>query len=159
MLTDSPPRKNGAGFSESERIKTLDLPQNGRLPDTAKRLESAMKAFAAPDVGRVAPNFWRPPQISTTFKGAASVYLPRDRCASARITLLNSSATISPRRCSSGYGCERRYSPLASHLEQQNPCRDRRVDRIATSAHRDSNHEIGSLKQLVGEPALLASNR
>jgi len=57
MLTDSPPRKNGAGFSESERIKTLDLPQNGRLPVTAKRLESAMKASAAPDVRKGCAEF------------------------------------------------------------------------------------------------------
>ena len=50
MLTDSPPRKNCAGFLESDRIKTLDLPQNGNLQAVAKRLESAMKADSLPDV-------------------------------------------------------------------------------------------------------------
>jgi hypothetical protein len=44
MLTDSPLRKNRAGFLESESIKTLDLPQNMDLLDIAKRLEYAMKA-------------------------------------------------------------------------------------------------------------------
>jgi hypothetical protein len=44
MLTDSPPRKNRAGFLESESIKTLDLPQNMDLLDIAKGLEYAMKA-------------------------------------------------------------------------------------------------------------------
>jgi integrase len=43
MLTDSPPRKaNRAGFLESERIKTLNLPQDGRLLGIAKSLESAI---------------------------------------------------------------------------------------------------------------------
>jgi len=44
MLTDSPPRKNRAPFAASDRITTLDLPQNVALPQIAKRLESAMKA-------------------------------------------------------------------------------------------------------------------
>jgi hypothetical protein len=35
MLTDSPLRKNRAEFHESDRIKTLDLPPNGDLPDIA----------------------------------------------------------------------------------------------------------------------------
>jgi len=50
MLTDSPPRKNRAGFLESDRIKTLDVPHNGILPAIAKRLESAMEADSLPDV-------------------------------------------------------------------------------------------------------------
>ena len=57
MLTDSPPRKNGAGFSESERIKTLDLPQNGSLPDIVKGLDYAMKASASPDVRKACAEF------------------------------------------------------------------------------------------------------
>src|SRR5262249_6944163 len=51
MYTDSPPPKNRAGFVESERIKTLDLPQNGRLLGIAKQLELAMKAGRIPGVG------------------------------------------------------------------------------------------------------------
>src|SRR5262252_9265510 len=44
MLTDTPPRKNRAEYSESDGIKTLDLPSNGDLPGIAKRLECAMKS-------------------------------------------------------------------------------------------------------------------
>jgi hypothetical protein len=43
MLTDAPPRTHRAEFSESDRIKTLDLPRNGALTEIAQRLESAMK--------------------------------------------------------------------------------------------------------------------
>jgi hypothetical protein len=50
MLTDSPPRKNYAGFLESEGIKTLDLSQNGHSQETVKRLEAAMKADSIRDV-------------------------------------------------------------------------------------------------------------
>jgi hypothetical protein len=35
MLTDAPPRKaNPSGFLESDQIRTLDLPQDGRLPQS-----------------------------------------------------------------------------------------------------------------------------
>jgi hypothetical protein len=45
MLTDAPPRKsNLAGFQESDRINTLDLPDGSRLPAIAQSIESAMKA-------------------------------------------------------------------------------------------------------------------
>ena len=45
MLTDAPPRKsNLAGFQESERINTLDLPPDDRLPAIAKSIELTMKA-------------------------------------------------------------------------------------------------------------------
>jgi hypothetical protein len=45
MLTDAPPRRaNRARFLESDRIRALDLPQNGRLPAIAKSIESAMKS-------------------------------------------------------------------------------------------------------------------
>jgi hypothetical protein len=43
MLTDAPARTHRAEFSESDRIKTLDLPRNGALTEIAQRLESAMK--------------------------------------------------------------------------------------------------------------------
>jgi hypothetical protein len=40
-----PPRKgNLAGFLESDRIKTLDLPQDGQLPSIANSIDLAMKA-------------------------------------------------------------------------------------------------------------------
>ena len=45
MLTDSPPRNsNRAGFLESDRVRTLDLPQDGRLLRIAKFIEGGMKA-------------------------------------------------------------------------------------------------------------------
>ena len=57
MLTDSPTRKNRAHFLESDRIKTLDLPPNGDLPDIAQRLESAMKADKIRDVRSACAEF------------------------------------------------------------------------------------------------------
>jgi len=50
MLTDAPPRKNPVGFRESDRIKTLDVPQNRQLLEIGKLLESAMKAGAAKEI-------------------------------------------------------------------------------------------------------------
>src|SRR5260370_7147116 len=44
MLTDSSPRKAyRAGFLESDRIRTLDLPQDECLRTCGKSVESAMK--------------------------------------------------------------------------------------------------------------------
>jgi hypothetical protein len=58
MLTDAPPRKaNRAGFLESDRIKTLDLPQSGQLAAISKRLELAMKAGTSADVRRACAEF------------------------------------------------------------------------------------------------------
>jgi hypothetical protein len=49
MLTDAPPCKsNLAGFQESDRINTLDLPQDARLlPEIAKNIEAAMQGKTA----------------------------------------------------------------------------------------------------------------
>ncbi len=45
MLTDAPPRTSYlTGFRESDRITTLDLPEDARLSDIAKAIESAMKS-------------------------------------------------------------------------------------------------------------------
>ena len=57
MLTDAPSRKHHAGFLESERVKTLELPQNRHLIDIAKRLESAMKADKIPEVRSACAEF------------------------------------------------------------------------------------------------------
>ena len=47
MITDAQPRSaNRAGFLESDRIRTLDLPQNGRLLTIAKSIESVGSADA-----------------------------------------------------------------------------------------------------------------
>ena len=60
MLTDAPPRKNRAEFHESDRIKTLDLPQNGALMEIAQRLQSAMQAERIPDVRKACAEFLAP---------------------------------------------------------------------------------------------------
>jgi hypothetical protein len=57
MLTDSPPRKNRAGFLESDRIKSLALPTTLGLQDIAKRLESTMKGGAIPDARNACADF------------------------------------------------------------------------------------------------------
>ena len=58
MLTDAPPRKaNRAGFLESDRIRTLDLPLNADLQEIAQRLESAMKADKIRDVRSACADF------------------------------------------------------------------------------------------------------
>jgi hypothetical protein len=58
MVTDNPPRTaNRAGFLESDRIRTLDLPHDGRLTAIAKSIESAMKAGTSADVRCVCAEF------------------------------------------------------------------------------------------------------
>jgi hypothetical protein len=58
MITDAPP-KNGdrTGFMESDRIKTLDLPQDRHLFTCAKSIESAMEAGTNADVRRACAEF------------------------------------------------------------------------------------------------------
>ncbi len=58
VITDEPPGNGDrAGFQESERIKTLDLPQDGRLPAIAKSIESAMQTGRTADVRRACAEF------------------------------------------------------------------------------------------------------
>jgi len=58
MFTDAPPRKaNRTGFLESDRIKTLNLPQGSQLAAIAKCLESAMKAGTSADARRACAEF------------------------------------------------------------------------------------------------------
>jgi hypothetical protein len=57
MLTDVPPRKGHAQFVESDRLKTIDLPQHGRVLSIAKSLESAMKSEAISDVRTACAEF------------------------------------------------------------------------------------------------------
>ena len=55
---DAPPRNaNSAGFLESDRLRTLDLPQSGPLPAIAKSIESAMRAGKTADVRRACLEF------------------------------------------------------------------------------------------------------
>jgi hypothetical protein len=72
MLTDVPPRKaNRAGFLESDRIRTLDLPGDGRLPSISTSIELAMKFEATEEVRR----------LSTHFLSAASELYKVPNCA------------------------------------------------------------------------------
>jgi hypothetical protein len=58
MLTDSPPRKaNLSAFTESDRIKTLDLPLDRDLLTITKSLEWAIKGGTTSDVRRVCADF------------------------------------------------------------------------------------------------------
>ena len=58
MITDAPPKKtNDAGFLESDRIKTLDLPQDGRLLTISQSIESAMRTGTTADVRRACAQF------------------------------------------------------------------------------------------------------
>ena len=58
MLTDSPPRKrNFAGFQESDRAKTVDLPQDDHLLVAAKSIEVAMNEETIPSVRRACAEF------------------------------------------------------------------------------------------------------
>lgn len=57
MLTDALPRKNRAGFLESDRNRTLDLPRDGRLPSIARSIESAMRCETSLHVHRFCAQF------------------------------------------------------------------------------------------------------
>jgi hypothetical protein len=50
MITDALPRNDGAGFLESDRIKTLDLPQNGSSSQLGRSMESIMRTGRSGDV-------------------------------------------------------------------------------------------------------------
>src|SRR5438067_63857 len=73
MFTDAPPEDwNRAEYLKSDRIKTLDLPQNSALPNIAKDLEAAMKADNIRDVRKtcaeflnIASHFYQVPNCST----------------------------------------------------------------------------------------------
>jgi hypothetical protein len=58
MFTDNPPRRaNRTGFLESDRIQTLDLPRDERLPLITKSIASAIEAGASKDVHRACARF------------------------------------------------------------------------------------------------------
>jgi len=58
MLTDTPPRKvNRADFLESDRIRTLDLPQDADLLATSRFIESAMRDGNGVDVRGASAQF------------------------------------------------------------------------------------------------------
>jgi hypothetical protein len=57
MLTDVPLRDASRGFRESDRLKTLDLPHDGRLLGFAKSIELAMKDGTTAAVRRACVEF------------------------------------------------------------------------------------------------------
>ena len=58
MITDNPSQKaKQAGFLESDRSGTLDLPHDRRLLSITRSVESAMKAGATADVRRACTEF------------------------------------------------------------------------------------------------------
>jgi hypothetical protein len=72
MLTDAPPRKRNLRlFIESDRLHTLPLPSDDRLPRIAACIESAMKAGKTAEVR----------QACEEFLAAASHFFQVDRCA------------------------------------------------------------------------------
>lgn len=72
MLTEAPPHgRNLAGFRESDQMNTLDLPEDERLPQLAKSIESAMKAdqvagvrSACAEFAEAASQFYQVPECS-----------------------------------------------------------------------------------------------
>jgi hypothetical protein len=58
MLTDAPPRRrNLRSFLESDRLKAVPLPPDGKLPAIAGSIESAMREGSAADVRRSCEQF------------------------------------------------------------------------------------------------------
>lgn len=60
MLTDPAPHNSDlAGFRESDKMTTLDLPVNGSLAAIARSIETAMKAEQTSNVRRACTDFVR----------------------------------------------------------------------------------------------------
>ena len=60
MLTDSPPHKpNLKFFTDSDRLKAISLPGDGRLVKIAGAIERAMKTEDIKDVRQVCDDFLR----------------------------------------------------------------------------------------------------
>ena len=58
MLTDAPPRKvNRSEFSQSDRLRSLELPQDQALLSITRRIEAAMQSGSSPDVRRSCSEF------------------------------------------------------------------------------------------------------
>jgi hypothetical protein len=58
MLTDPAPHNSDlAGFRESDRMTTLDLPENDGLAAIARSIETAMKAEQTANVRRACADF------------------------------------------------------------------------------------------------------
>ena len=100
MLTDAPPRKaNRAKFLESDQMKTLDLPKNGRLPPITKSIESAMKGGKGSDIGRVCTEFLGAASDFYRVPNCAIRVLAPDHCESAKAGARSFSGTTLPKPC------------------------------------------------------------
>ncbi len=100
MLTDAPPRnRNRAGFLESDRIRALDLPQNGCLLTIAKSIESATQKGKLPMAALPAGSFSEKQQNSTESRNAAFACSQPDRCECAKTGRGSCSATTTRRPC------------------------------------------------------------
>lgn len=72
MLTDTPPRKSSlVAFSESDRRRTIHLPEDGVLQEIAESIETAMESGATTNVRsacqdflKTSSHFYRVPQCS-----------------------------------------------------------------------------------------------
>src|SRR5205807_4411451 len=98
MLTDKPPRKsNLAAFTESDRMRTIDLPQDGSLRIIAKSVECAMKAGTTTNAVTPAKSFWKRRQDSTEFLITRFASSQPGRCECVKTGRANSSG-ITPRK-------------------------------------------------------------
>lgn len=105
MLTDAPPSKpNLRFFVDSDRLKTIPLPDDRRLVKIAGTIEVAMKTEDRNDVRQVCEDFLELRQIFTRYLDAASVCLRPGRFGFVSTQPQSFSATITPTPCRSGSG-------------------------------------------------------
>ena len=100
MLTDVPPRNaNRDGFLESDRIRTLDLPQDERLLPLAKSIELAMTGGTMAAVRRACVDFLASTSEFYNVHPWVSACLHRDRCEFANTGLQSFLETTLPTAC------------------------------------------------------------
>src|SRR5207237_2389391 len=99
MLTDTPPRKtSSARFLQSDRMRTLDLPQDRTLLAIAKSIESGMKAGSSADVRRSCAEFLDFAPF-TKFRAAVFGCLQRGHCGYEKTGRASFSATTTLKPC------------------------------------------------------------
>lgn len=81
MLTETAPRQSShlAGFRKSDRLTTLDLPDDACLPEIAKSIESAMKAEKIAGVRRASAGFLKAASRFCKVPECGVRYSPPDR--------------------------------------------------------------------------------
>lgn len=123
MLTDAPPRKpNLRFFVDSDRLKTISLPDDGRLVKIADAIEASMKTEDVKDVRQVCDDFLgKLRRIFTRSLVVASACLRPDRFGFVSARPRSFSATITPIPCGSGSG------KIEQNLEQHQIVLDEQV--------------------------------